>query len=207
MMCRRRRWRAIRRMRWFFRNRRVAVGVWLAGTLALPGAAQTVQFQLRNGDRVSGVIVTESPTGITLKTAWGGTIGVPANEIIVGQWVAAANGVPPAVLSPVASPSPPQGAPAKVHKWIGEIQVGADLLFSERNRQLYSGRAKITHMHGLLRNLLDYQAAYGESEGELTDNRMFASLKTDYELNPRWYAYNLGGAAYDELRQIDFQWE
>lgn len=168
---------------------------------------QTVQFQLRNGDRVSGLIVSESPSGITLKTPWGGTIGVPANEIIVGQLVAAANGVPPAVLSPVASASPPQVAPAKVHKWLGEIQVGVDLLFSERNRQLYSGRAKITHTYGLWRNLLDYQAAYGRSEGELTDNRMFASLKSDYELSRRWYVYNLGGAAYDELRRIDFQWE
>jgi putative salt-induced outer membrane protein len=95
----------------------------------------------------------------------------------------------------------------KSHKWIGEIQAGVDLLFSERNRELYSGRAKITHTYGRLRNLFDYQFTYGETEEELTDNRMFASVKTDYDLNRRLYVYNLGGAAYDEIRKIDFQWE
>jgi putative salt-induced outer membrane protein YdiY len=171
--------------------------------------AQTVQFQLRNGDRVSGEIGAETADGLTLKTPWGGTIGVPAKEIVSGRLIPApANGsVPPAVLTPVAMPSPQGAPPTKIHKWIGEIQAGVDLLFSERNRELYSGRAKITHTYGLLRNLFDYQFTYGESEDELTDNRMFASLKTDVDLNRRLYVYNLGGAAYDEIRKIDFQWE
>ena len=171
--------------------------------------AQTVQFQLRNGDRVSGEIAAETADGLTLKTPWGGIIGVPAREIFSGRLIPApANGsVPPAVLTPVATPSPQGGPPTKTHKWIGEIQAGVDLLFSERNRELYSGRAKITHTYGLLRNLFDYQFTYGESEDELTDNRMFASLKTDVDLNRRLYVYNLGGAAYDEIRKIDFQWE
>jgi len=171
--------------------------------------AQTVQFQLRNGDRVSGEIAAETADGLTLKTPWGGIIGVPGREIVSGRLIPApANGsVPPAVLTPVATPSPQGGPPTKTHKWIGEIQAGVDLLFSERNRELYSGRAKITHTYGLLRNLFDYQFTYGESEDELTDNRMFASLKTDVDLNRRLYVYNLGGAAYDEIRKIDFQWE
>ena len=172
--------------------------------------AQTVQFKLRNGDRVSGQIVAETADGITLRTPWGGTIGVPAREIISGYMVfppLATNGLPPAVLTPVATPSAPPPPLARAHKWIGEIQAGVDLLFSERNRQLYSGRVKLTHTYSRLRNLLDYQAAYGESDGELSDNRMFAALKTDYELNRRLYVYNIGGAAYDAVRKIDFQWE
>jgi hypothetical protein len=172
-------------------------------------AAQTVQFQLRNGDRVTGELLSETPDGLTLKTPWGGTIGLPAKEIITGRLIPslATNGLPPAVLSPVATPSPPSPVPAKSHKWIGEIQAGVDVLFSERNRQLYSGRVKITHTYGLLRNLFDYQFAYGESEDEITDNRMLASLKTDYDLTRRLYLYNLGGAGYDAVRKIDFQWE
>jgi uncharacterized protein DUF481 len=178
--------------------------------LVLPWAkAQTVQFQLRNGDRVSGEIISETADGLTLRTPWGGTIGLPAKEIISGRIIDAppAAALPPAQLTPVATPSPPAPVPVKSHKWIGEIQVGADVLFSERNRQLYSGRFKITHTYGLLRNLFDYQFAYGRTEDDLTDNRMGASLKTDYDLNRHLYVYNLGGAAYDEIRKIDFQWE
>src|SRR5688572_17065424 len=185
MMCQRRSWPAIQPMRWWFRSRRAtSLGVWFAGLFALPLTnAQTVQFQLRNGDRVSGVVASESPTGLTLKTTWGGTIGVPADEIIAGYMLAPEPmAVPPAVLTPVATPSPPAAAAAKTHRWIGEMQAGMDVLFSERNRQLYTGRVKITHTYGLLRNLFDYQFSYGQSDGEVTDNRMLASLKTDYEL-------------------------
>ena len=173
--------------------------------------AQTVQFKLRNGDRVTGQIVGETVEGVTLKTPWGGTIGVPAKEITSGYMVfapPATNGLPAAVLTPIATPSPTAPPPqTRSHKWTGEIQAGVDLLFSESQRQLYSGRAKITHTYSRLKNLFDYQAAYGESDDEMTDNRMFASLKTDYELNRRLYVYNLGGAAYDAIRKIDFQWE
>lgn len=194
-----------------FRNRK---GWWprcgLFFFIAFCAVAQNVQFKLRNGDRVSGEIVSETAEGLTLKTAWGGTIGIPTKEIVSGNIVFAApqtNGLPPAVLSPLATPSAPQPARTRAHKWIGEIQAGVDLLFSERNRQLYSGRVKITHTYSRMRNLFDYQFAYGETDDEMTDNRMLASLKTDQELTRRLYMYNLGGAGYDAVRKIDFQWE
>ena len=181
------------------------------GILLLIGwcaVAQNVQFKLRNGDRVSGEIVSETPEGVTLKTPWGGTIGIPAKEIISGNIVSAPPpGMPPAVLTPVANPSAPQPARTRTHKWIGEIQAGVDLLFSEKNRQLYSGRVKITHTYSRMRNLFDYQFAYGETDDEMTDNRMIGSLKTDQELTRHLYLYNLGGAGYDAVRKIDFQWE
>lgn len=172
--------------------------------------AQSVHFKLRNGDRVSGEVISEAADGLTLKTSWGGTIGIPAREIVSGYMASSppqTNGVPPAVLTPVATPSALAPARARSHKWIGEIQAGVDLLFSERHRQLYSGRAKITHTYSRLRNLFDYQLAYGETDDEMTDNRMLASLKTDQELTRRVYVYNLGGAGYDAVRKIDFQWE
>lgn len=179
-------------------------------SIVLPLArGQAVQFQLRNGDRVSGEILSDTADGLTLKTPWGGTIGVPAKEIVAGRMIEppAAPGVPPAVLNPVARTSPPGAPPPKHHKFIGEIQAGVDVLFSEKNRQLYTGRVKISHTYGLLRNLFDYQVAYGESDSDVTDNRMIGSLKSDYDLNKRLYVYNLGGAGYDAVRKIDFQWE
>ena len=198
-------------MRFPSRNRKV-IGLlaWAALTIALSWAgAQTVQFQLRNGDRVSGEVLAETADGITLKTPWGGTVGIPTKEIVSGRITdpPRAPSIPSAVLNPVASASPPGATPPKHHKWVGEIQAGVDVLFSEKNRQLYTARVKITHTYGLLRNLFDYQFAYGRSDTDTTDNRMLASLKTDYDLNRRLYVYNLGGLGYDAVRKIDFQWE
>src|SRR4249920_2293038 len=101
--------------------------------LALPWAsAQSVQFQLRNGDRVTGEIQSETADGLTLKTPWGGTVGVPAKEIVSGRMIiaTATNSVSSAVLNPVANVSPPAPLRAKSHKWLGEIQAGLDVLFS-----------------------------------------------------------------------------
>src|SRR5437762_2459043 len=188
-------------MRFPFRNHKVT-GLFasLALTIAVPWAsAQTVQFQLRNGDRVSGEVVSETPDGLTLKTPWGGTVGIPTKEIVSGRLIEPprAPSIPSAVVNPVASASPPGATPPKPHKWVGEIQAGVDVLFSEKNRQLYTSRVKITNTYGLLRNLFDYQFAYGRSDNDTTDNRMLASLKTDYDLNRRLYVYNLGGLGYD----------
>jgi hypothetical protein len=195
----------------WFRNRK---GWWprcgLFLLIASCAFAQSVQFKLRNGDRVTGEILSETADGLTVRTSWGGTIGVPAKEIVSGYMVAGpppTNGVPPAVLTPVATPSGPSPPRTRSHKWIGELQAGLDLLFSEHNRQLYSGRAKLTHTYSRVRNAFDFQFAYGESDGEMTDHRMLASLKTDQELTGHLYLYNLGGAGYDAVRKIDFQWE
>jgi hypothetical protein len=119
--------------------------------------------------------------------------------------VAASTAAPTPGTAAVTTPTPL--APKKPKHWTGEAQVGVDLLFSERNRQLYSGRTKLGYSHGRLRSLLDYNFTYGRTEGVLSDNRMYGSVKTDFDLTRRLYAYNLGGAGYDELRLIDLRFE
>lgn len=198
-------------MRSRFLNRKTALEglFWCAMcALAMGVNAQTVTFQMRNGDRVTGTIVSDATNQVTLKTSWGSTVSLPANEIRTGQLWPTTNGPSAAVLSPVASGPPPgKLPPANSHKWAGEIQAGADILFSEKDHQLYTGRAKITHGYRHLRNLLDYQFSYGETDGEVSENRMSGALKTDFDLTRRAYAYNAGAVGYDAVRKIDFEWE
>jgi hypothetical protein len=106
----------------------------------------------------------------------------------------------------VSGPLPPLKPKAPTHL-SGEAQVGADLVFSERKRQLYSGRFKATYAYDHFRNLFDYTFAYGKTDGLVSDNRMFGTAKTDYDLNKRLYVYNLGGGGYDEVRKIDLHYE
>ena len=44
-------------------------------------------------------------------------------------------------------------------------------------------------------------------EGALAANSLSASEKTEYQLNPRTYIFNLIGGGYDEIRKIDYQFE
>ena len=85
--------------------------------------------------------------------------------------------------------------------------MGADLAYSEKDRQLYSGRLKFIYAKKPLRSSFDYLTTYGHTEGELSANRMDGSLKTDYDLNPKVYVYGLIGAGYDEIRKVDWRYE
>jgi hypothetical protein len=124
-----------------------------------------------------------------------------------------ANGVPaPALVNPAVTPKPPPGAPAPVRPaapkhWSGEALLGADLGFGVKDRQLYSGRLKFAYARAPLKTVLDYLATYGRTDGELSANRMDASLKTDYDVNRQMYVYGLGGAGYDQVRKIDARYE
>lgn len=101
--------------------------------------------------------------------------------------------------------SPP--TPAKPKHWTAEVFAGLDLLYSEKDRQLYTGRAKLTYTRAPLRNNIDYLFSYGWTDGELTANRMDSWMKTDWDLTPRTYLYNLAGGGYDAIRRVDWRYE
>ena len=97
--------------------------------------------------------------------------------------------------------------PPKTAKWIaGELNLGTDLGFSEKNRQLYTGRAKVIVAYEKLKNTFDYDFSYGRTAGILSANRMDGSAKTDLDLGHRFYVYSLAGAGYDQIRKIDLRY-
>lgn len=199
-----------------FRSSRHRIAlVWLAAAalaclLAHRLAAQQTIIHLRDGDRVTGVILSENTNSLVLSNALSASIVIPQRAIARREPVTA----PPLANTGIAvavapSPPPPQTNVARkpLLVWGGEIQLGADLGFSERNRQLYTGRAKVNLTYDGLRNLFDYSFSYGRTEGIVSANRMDGSVKSDYDLTRRLYVYNLFGGGYDEIRRIDRRYE
>ncbi len=124
----------------------------------------------------------------------------------------------PVVVPPPVAPVKPKALPS----WHGDIQLGADVGVSEKDRQLYYGKAKIIYapvgaavppgtysLINRFRNTFDYNSAYGMIDGILSANRMDGSSKTDFDLgnDHKMFVYNLAGAGYDEIRKIDFRYE
>lgn len=97
--------------------------------------------------------------------------------------------------------------PAPPKRWSGDVLLGTDLAFGQKDRELYSGRLKVNYVRTPLRNNLDYLFTYGRTDSELSANRMDGLMKTDYDLNPRVYLYSLAAAGYDEIRKIDWRYE
>lgn len=180
-----------------------------------PAFAQSVVLHLRNGDRITGTIVSESNEQITLDTAWQKGLAVPVS--MVERREAAPEPVaakPAAPAEPKPEPQPAEAAAPPVEpkagfwdRWKGELQVGLDIARSEKNRDLWHGRARLTYGEGRFRQAFDYSVAYGRTDGILSANRMDGSTKTDWDVADRVFVYNLGAAGYDEIRKIDYQYE
>jgi putative salt-induced outer membrane protein YdiY len=194
------------------RHRIISI-LWRATALVLLMAAmrtsgQEVTLHLRNGDRITGFVVSETTNHVVLTNTWTAAISIPQNTIVRREAVkpaalAATNAIPK--MPPVAATPTPPPKPGMLLS--GEVQLGADLGFSEKNHQIYTGRAKVSLIYHRLRNLFDYSFSYGRTEGVVSANRMDGSAKTDYDLTSRFYTYNLMGSGYDQIRKIDSRFE
>jgi putative salt-induced outer membrane protein YdiY len=191
----------------FQRSRhRIAFILWLACSLfaGARAAEQQIILHLRNGDRLTGFIVSETTNHVVLTNAWTTGIKLPQRDIVRREPLVAVAAAPTNVIAP-AMPLPPLPRPTVLLG--GEIQLGADLGFGEKNRQLYTGRAKLSFAYHRWRNLFDYSFSYGRTEGITSANRMDGLIKSDYDLTRRFYAYNQAAAGYDEIRKIDWRYE
>ena len=137
------------------------------------------------------------------------------SKMITETAVAASNAVPVAVqagkpvpaAAAIMKPSSAPAKPARPKVWSGDVSIGLDMAFSEKSRDLYSGRLKLSYTKAPVRNHLDYLFTYGRTDGELSANRMDGLMKSDIDLNPQMYLYSLGAAGYDEIRKIDWRYE
>ncbi len=193
--------------------------------------SQTVAFKLRNGDRLTGKIIFETTNQVTISNSWAAAIVIPIVEIqareIVSPTVLAAtnapltNAVPLVKTAPVIPPAKSPEKSKAPTAWHGDVQVGADVGLSETTRQLYYGKFRIAYtplptgpiggsrLIDRFRNIFEYNAAYGTTDGLLSANRMDGNSKTDFDLGKerRFFAYNVVGAGFDEIRKIDLRYE
>ena len=182
--------------------------------------AQPTQLLLKNGDRVSGVVVFEGTNHLVLSNAWSSAIAIPLAEVVQREKTA----LPPAAVGetrlPVAQGAASVslagksivdvggGVAAKPARHLtGEAFLGMDLGFGTKTRQIYNARFKTTYVDGRFRSAFDYLFTYGRADGTLSANRMAASSKTDFDLGRRLYIYNLAAGGYDRIRKIDARYE
>lgn len=208
-------------------KRRVLFQLGLVILVLITGSlqAQNLVILLRNGDRVSGKILSETTNQVVFQSSWHNVLvisttdilsrevvpaGVAAGQIAVvqpagqGTNMVAATNVVGLVLAPLVKPVV---VVPKPKTWVTEAQVGVDMLFSQTDRQLYSGRLKTLYTEPPWRNTFDYQAAYGKTEGLVSDDRMYGSLKTEWGFHKNLYLYNLAGTGFDKVRKINFRYE
>src|SRR5262249_38950983 len=67
--------------------------------------------------------------------------------------------------------------------------------------------AKSTYGKAPFRHIFDANFKYGKIEGVVSANSVAGSEKTEYQLSPKTYLFNLIGGGFDEIRHIDAQYD
>ena len=184
---------------------------------------EVVVVHLRNGDSVSGTLLSESPTMLVLSNAWTRELSIPVSEIVVAERLPQAAvaqsppapSLPPNTNVPVVITVPPPSKPKPKSKpWTIEARLGLDLLYGAKDREIYYGRFKLTYLVPLasnparkFRHVLDYTAGYAKTDGILSANNMYGSSQLNLDIAPRFFLYNLGGVGYDTIRKIDLGYD
>jgi hypothetical protein len=195
--------------------------VLLGCALSSGARAQNVVLYLKNGDKITGFVVSEYTNRLVLSNNWVKDLSVPLAEI--GQREIILSGTNhfggTNIVAKIKAQPVPTAPPPLFKHWKGEAEVGLDLIFSTTQQRTYRGRFKLAYEQpyasnpkNFFRNTLDYDLSYGKTT-EKTDtggqttttssDRMGASDKTTADFDSHWYAYNLAGIGYDRVRNID----
>ena len=177
--------------------------------LTVPVHAQTVALELRNGDHLSGVILSENISRVVVSNAWNREIILPFDQIVRRTVLAARSSATPTNSLPsfaiLTAPKPTQTNAPK--RWTGQVEVGLDVLHSTSTRDIFHGRAKLTYVKDRFRNVTDLSGAYGRTDGVVDADRVDGANKIDFDLKARWYVYNQAWVGYDHVRKIDLGYE
>jgi len=185
--------------------------------------AVNVVVQLKNGDRITGELLSQETNSVVISTSWARSLVLPISEI---GGLRTADGVsllkappvpPPPPLTPPPNPPPKPGPPAAPAKppryWKVNFDLGLNLIYGAKDSQLYYGTFQLTYARPYaanpkkyFRNILGYAVNYGETDGTESANNMGGTIKTDWDVGERTYLYNAGAVGYDEVRKIDLSY-
>jgi hypothetical protein len=188
--------------------------------------SQQVVLQLKNGDRLTGKIASETTNQVVLTTTWSNNITIPASWITKRETLAVIVTNPPVVLlssntpSPIltiplapakaiAPPAPVVILPKTVQHWHYEAQVGVNLQYNQVSSQLYYGALKALYTGDLWRDVMDLKVNYGKAGGTLSANNANSTWRVEHDVNKtkRMFVFNAVGAGYDQIQQIHFTYD
>jgi putative salt-induced outer membrane protein YdiY len=194
----------------------------LAGLLTAcsPGGAADLVV-MRNGDRLTGDVVSMGEGVLMLETEYAGALAldwsaVEALRLAEALPVLLADGSARELeelptrgvsLGDVVAIALPPPSPPPV-RWVGRVDFGYGLAAGNRDTELgtltilaerkRSDRYRLSAL---------FDAARGESEGETTADRARVEGKYDRSMGDSAYRYLLAGAGYDRVRSIDLRAE
>lgn len=202
----------------------VLAGVAICSASFYANDAPPQVFQLKNGDRITGIIQTQSETEVVALTAFGSTITLPLDQIVSRTPVVVEGDLPEVEVpapAPEVVPAPEAVAEAVeaieeptepvtfVGKFFsnfgGELQFGLDAGYGASDYMNYFGRVKANHGFERWKSMWDGKLTYGKNKGEPSADKLDTSYRLEYDAIPnKLFIYGQPTGGYDNIRDIDY---
>ena len=193
--------------------------------LSVSLSAESILFQLKGGDRITGTLLQESTSFVVISTPWNKELSLPIDQIESRQLLPPGNSIQ--VSSNSATPattgagnlseavvSSKSTNPVQPKAWRVDAKLGMDLIYGAKDRQIFYGQIALRYARPyrskprqFFRNALEYRVDYATTDEVESANRMFGSDKMDFDIGERLFLYNYTGVGFDEVRKIDLQFE
>ncbi|MGH7976682.1 MAG: hypothetical protein ACREC8_08465, partial [Limisphaerales bacterium] len=168
-------------------------------------SAQQIVLQLKNGDQISGLIISETINQVVISNNWVKALAVPVSDIasrevktigkassIAGKPAAA----PVHAVTAAKSSLKLKSQSKSKETWHGQINVGTSVILSTTDQQDYSGHANFVYTQPyqsnpkqFFRNTSDFGGEYQRTDGQESADNAHASNKSDFDLWKKYYAY------------------
>ncbi len=196
------------------------------------GAEETLSEQvqvleLKNGDRITAVIISQTESSIEARTRFG-TITIPLDEIekqtaieSVSEPEPTSAEESPAEEAPAEEAATPSEVPPVEGEIVqeeqlsfakkffanlgGEVQLGLDAGFGASDYMNYYGRLDVTHGQDRWKNIWHGMLTYGKNKGEVSADKLDSSYRLEYDVTAdKFFVYFEPTGGYDTVREIDY---
>jgi putative salt-induced outer membrane protein YdiY len=201
--------------------------VFLSG-LATSTSAYADWVEMKNGDRLSGIITGADADKLVVKTPYAGNVAVLLKEVrtfetdspvfvsindgttLKGRVAPAEDGrislqlgeIVQTVSFPLERVKAVSLKPAPPVRVAGRISAGVDVSKGNTQTQMYHMDAEAVARTAKSRYTIGGEFNYEEDEGEQTADNALAYLKYDYFLNGEWYLFNNLAMEKDKFKDI-----
>ena len=191
----------------------------------IPQTAHADWIMLNNGDRLSGKVISENASEVTIETEMMGNLILPRSKI-----ASVHTGSPPRVLArelrtgqPMSSPvvavntnaapetKTAEAAPAKEgkvdgkYKWAGRISAGGNVQDGNSNSTTLTADADVKARDKKNRFNFGGEINWAEDEGEKTDNDQQVYANYDRFVTEKWFIGGRQSFEKDEFEELDLR--
>ena len=200
----------------------VLAGILTGAASVLAEDAVPQIFELKNGDRITATVQSQSETNMVVLTPFGGTLTLPLDQITKQsplpspeEIAAEAEKAAKAEAEKAAEAADAEVEEAKkipdtflgkfFSNLAGEVQLGMDAGYGASDYMNYYGRVKASHGVERWKSLWDGKLTYGKNKGVVSADKLDTSYRLEFDaIQDKLFLYGEPTGGYDTIRNIDY---